>query len=60
VTDSKTFLESAKVVKEAYDTDENFRHATIASILSAIKELKGSHSDEKVAVAIADRLFGDN
>lgn len=60
MTDSKTFLESAKVVKEAYELDEEFRRATIASILSAIKELKGSHSDDDVAVVIADRVFGDN
>lgn len=56
---TEIFLESAKVVKEAYDTNLDFRRSTIASILSAIKELKGSHSDEEVAVAIAERLFGD-
>ena len=53
------FLRSARIVKDAYELDEEFRRATIASILSAIKELKGSHSDEDVAVAIADRVFGD-
>ena len=55
--DPELFLRSARVVKEAYEVDEEFRRATIASVLSAIKELKGSHSDEDVAVAVADRLF---
>lgn len=59
-TDIQNFLMAAKVIKTAYDTDADFRSATIASIMSIMKELKGSHGDEDVAVAIADRLFGDN
>lgn len=58
--DAWKFHNSVKTVKEAYDKDDDFRQATIASILSAMKELNGSHSDEDVAVAIADRLFGDS
>lgn len=56
---AQEFFRASKIVKQAYDTDKDYRGAVIASILSAIKELKGSHSDEQVAVAIAERLFGD-
>jgi hypothetical protein len=56
---AEQFFKSAKVIKEAYDSDGRFRDAVKASILSAMKELKGSCSDEQVAIAIAERLFGD-
>jgi hypothetical protein len=54
------FYKHASAVKQAYVEDIDFRQAAIASVLSAIKELKGSHSDEEVAVAICERLFGDS
>lgn len=54
------FHEHAAAVKQAYIEDAEFRRAAIASVLSAIKELKGSHSDEQVAVAVCERLFGDS
>lgn len=57
--DAEVFRKSAKTVKDAYDTDLGFRDAVHASIMSVLKELKGSHSDEAVAHAIAERLFGD-
>lgn len=58
-TDVQNFCMAVKAIKTAYDLDADFRSATIASIMSIMRELKGSHSDEDVAVAIADRLFGD-
>lgn len=57
--DAQKFREAATMVKNAYHDDIDFRKATIDSILSAIIELKGSHTDEEVAVAVADRVFGD-
>ena len=59
ITGSMLF-QAVKVISDAYREDEHFRKATIASIMSVMRELKGSHSDEDVAVAIANRLFGDN
>lgn len=54
------FLKAAKIIKEAYETDEGFRNAVYMSALSAIKELRGSNSDEKVARVVVERLFGDD
>ena len=54
------FREHASAVKQAYVEDADFRKAAILSVLSAIKELSGSHSDEEVAVAVCERLFGDS
>lgn len=54
------FHKYASAIKQAYTEDIEFRRATIASALSAIKELRGSHSDEEVAVAVCERLFGDS
>ena len=51
---------ATKVLKEAYDTDPEFRKAVIESMLSGIKDLKGSHSDRDVAIAAANRFFGDD
>lgn len=59
ITGSMLF-QAVKVMSAAYRENKHFRKATIASILSAMKELKGSHSDEDVAAAIANRLFCDN
>lgn len=59
ITGSMLF-QAVKVISDAYREDEHFKKATIASIMSVMRELKGSHSDEDVAVAIANRLFGDN
>lgn len=56
--DGHEFRMAAIVVKRAYAEDEDFRRATIASALSAITELRGSHSDEEVAAVVCDRLFG--
>jgi hypothetical protein len=60
MVDIETFRKSASVIKDAYETDENFRKAVIASALSAITELKGSHSDEEIAAVVAERIFGDS
>lgn len=54
------FHKYASAIKQAYTEDIEFRRATIASALSAIKELRGSHSDEEVAVAVCERLFGES
>ena len=45
------FLQAARTVKDAYAMDDEFRKAAIASALSAITELKGSHSDDEVAAS---------
>lgn len=58
-TDDRAISAAAKVIRDAYGQDEDFRRAAIASILSAMKELRGSHRDEAVAEVIADRIFGD-
>lgn len=60
VIDGTKLFQSAKVMTEAYEKDPEFKKATISSILSAIRELKGSHSDEEVAEMVADRIFNGN
>lgn len=60
MVDANTFRQSANAVKEAFMYDSDFRSAVIASIMSVMNELKGSHSDEDVAIAIAERLFSDD
>ena len=60
MVDAEKFRKSAKTIKDAYDTDLEFRDAVHASIMSVLTELKGGHSDEDVAHAIAERLFGDS
>lgn len=54
------FFQAVKVIKDAYDNNTDFRNTVHASIMSVFKELKGSYSDEVVAEAIAERLFGDD
>ena len=51
---------ACKVLKEAYESDPEFRKAVVDSMLSGIKELKGCHSDRDIAVAAANRFFGDD
>lgn len=46
------------VLRDEYGHDEEFRKATTASILSAIRDTKHSCTDEKLARKIADRIFG--
>ena len=54
-------LESAAYVfQQEYITNPNFADAVKASILSAIRDVKGSCSDEKLSKVIADRVFGDD
>ena len=60
MVDAETFRKSAIVIKDAFATNEEFKRAVIASALSAIAELKGSHSDEEIAAVVAERIFGDN
>lgn len=48
---------SAEVMFEYYKRNTEFRGAVKASILSALSEMHGSHSDVEVAERIADRLF---
>lgn len=52
------FLKAAKTVKDAYNTEIDFRSTVIASIMSVLRESKGIYSDDEIAVAIADVLFG--
>lgn len=50
---------TAEEIVAEYRTNDEFRKAAVASVLSVFREMKGSHSDESVAVAICERLFGD-
>lgn len=54
-----TLESAAEIFRDEYRSNEEFRRAAVASILSVFKEMKGSHSDEEVASAIGERLFGD-
>lgn len=47
-----------EVMELEYITNPDFNHAVKASILSAIRDVKGSCSDEKLSRIIADRVFG--
>ena len=58
--DGVKLFEASKVMKEAYETDETFRATVNASALSAIRELRGSNSDETVARRVVERLFSDD
>ena len=49
---------AAEVMELEYITNPDFNHAVKASILSAIRDAKGSCSDEKLSKIIADRVFG--
>ena len=49
---------AAEVMELEYITNPDFNHAVKASILSAIRDVKGSCSDEKLSRLIADRVFG--
>ena len=51
---------AAEVIRLEYITNPKFADAVRASILSAIKDVKGSCSDEKLSEAIADRVFGED
>ena len=55
----KDLLIAANVFHTEYITNPKFADAVRASILSAIKDVKGSCSDEKLSEAIADRVFGE-
>lgn len=54
-----TVTESATIIRNAYAENAEFRKACIASVLSVLDEMKGSYSDESVAIAICERVFGD-
>lgn len=54
-----TVTESATIIRKAYAENAEFRKACIASVLSVLTEMKGSYSDEAVAIAICERVFGD-
>lgn len=49
---------AAEVMQLEYITNPDFVEAVRASILSAIRDVKGSCSDEKLSRIIADRVFG--
>ena len=49
---------AAEVMQLEYITNPDFNHAVRASVLSAIRDIKGSCSDEKLSKIIADRVFG--
>lgn len=54
-----TVTESATIIRKAYAENAEFKKACIASVLSVLDEMKGSYSDEAVAIAICERVFGD-
>lgn len=54
-----TVTESATIIRKAYTENAEFKKACIASVLSVLNEMKGSYSDEAVAIAICERVFGD-
>ena len=58
MADNITLTEASKVICDVYKSNNEFRDATIASALSALKELKGGYSDKEIATIITDRIFG--
>lgn len=46
------------VLRDEYGHDKEFRKAAVASVLSAIRDIKHSCTDENLARKIADRIFG--
>lgn len=52
-----TLIDAVGVVRDAYNTNDDFRKGVRASALSVLKEIKGSYSDEEIATMITDRIF---
>lgn len=54
-----TLESAADIFCQEYKNNADFKEAAVASVLSAMKELRGSHDDRHVAELITDRLFLD-
>lgn len=55
-----TLESAADIFRDEYRNNIEFRKAASASVLSVLREMKGSHTDEEVAESVAERLFGDD
>lgn len=55
-----TLESAAEIFRDEYRNNIEFRKAASASVLSVLREMKGSHTDEEVAESVAERLFGDD
>lgn len=51
-------INSMKMIQAELSKRQELYSGFHASILSAIKEIEGSCSDEKLAIAILDRIIG--